>query len=292
MIQSLSGLRHLSSGKVREIYEVPPDRLLLVATDRVSVFDVILPDLVPDKGRVLTALSAFWFEHTNRIISNHVISCDPADMPEVAKEVAGRAMLVHAAIPVRMECVVRGYLFGSAWTEYRTSGTINGDPAPSGLRQAERLPEPRFTPSTKAEVGSHDVALSKSEAVSLVGNELYEKLRSASLGLYESGRRHAENRGVILADTKFEFGICEGDVMVIDEMMTPDSSRYWPVSQWRPGSAPPSYDKQYVRDFMDAMGWDHEPPAPHLSFEAITRTRDTYVEVYEVLSGRSFQEWY
>jgi phosphoribosylaminoimidazole-succinocarboxamide synthase len=287
-----TALPHVYSGKVRELYEVGHDRLLMVASDRVSVFDVVLPDEIPDKGRVLTGLSKFWFERTRGIAANHLISCDPTDFPETAGDVGGRAMLVRATRPVRLECVVRGYVFGGAWKEYTEVGTIGGLRVPAGLRQAERLPEPVFTPTTKAEVGDKDIPLTPDEAIALVGAEQYEELRDLSIRLYTHGVAHAENCGVILADTKFEFGEIDGGPIVIDEMMTPDSSRYWPADEYRPGTSPPSFDKQFVRDFMDATGWDHTPPAPHMSPDAIANTRARYREAYELLTGESLDDWF
>jgi phosphoribosylaminoimidazole-succinocarboxamide synthase len=286
-----SGLPHVYSGKVRELFEVGMDALLMVASDRISVFDVVLPDLVPDKGRVLTALSSFWFDRTAAIVPNHVISCDPTDFPEIAGDVAGRATLVHAARPIRLECVVRGYVFGGGWSEYEANGTVGGFAVPAGLRQADKLPEPLFTPTTKADSG-HDVPLTASEAAELVGADVYEQLQDLSLRLYEHGARHAESCGLILADTKFEFGERDDDVIVIDEMMTPDSSRYWPRDKYRPGTVPPSFDKQYVRDFMDSTGWKHEPPAPNMPAEVIANTRAKYVEAYELLTEHAFSDWY
>ncbi|HEX5097702.1 MAG TPA: phosphoribosylaminoimidazolesuccinocarboxamide synthase [Acidimicrobiia bacterium] len=286
-----TALPHLYSGKVRELYEVGHDRLLMVATDRVSVFDVVLPDAIPDKGRVLTGLSYFWFEHTKDLVPNHVISADPTDFPETAGPVDGRAMLVRATRPVQMECIVRGYCFGHGWKEYADVGTVGGFRVPAGLREAERLPEPLFTPSTKTDEG-HDVPIDKDEAIALVGAEQYEKLRDMSLALYEYGARNAEECGILLADTKFEFGELDGKLLVIDEMMTPDSSRYWPRDEYRVGGSPPSFDKQYVRDFMDATGWNHEPPAPNLSPEAIANTQARYRECYEQLTGESLDDWF
>jgi len=285
------GLPHLYSGKVRELFEVGMDALLMVASDRISVFDVVLPDLIPDKGRVLTALSNFWFDRTRDVVANHVISSDPTDFPEIAGDVAGRATLVRAARPIRLECVVRGYVFGSGWSEYQAKGTVGGFTVPPGLRQAEKLPQALFTPTTKAEAG-HDLPLTASEAAALVGADVYEKLRDLSLRLYELGARHAESCGLILADTKFEFGERDGDVILIDEMMTPDSSRYWPRDKYRPGTAPPSFDKQYVRDFMDSTGWMHEPPAPRMPAEVIANTRAKYVEAYELVTDNAFSDWY
>jgi phosphoribosylaminoimidazole-succinocarboxamide synthase len=286
-----TGLPHLYSGKVRDLFEVGMDALLMVATDRVSVFDVVLPDVIPDKGRVLTALSYFWFERTQDLVANHVISCDPTDFPEIAGDVAGRATLVHAARPIRLECVVRGYVFGHGWSEYEERGTVGGFEVPAGLRLADPLPEPLFTPTTKAESG-HDVPLTASEAIELVGGDVYERLRECSLALYRRGAEHAENCGLILADTKFEFGERDDEIIVIDEMMTPDSSRYWPRDAYAPGSSPPSFDKQYVRDFMDSTGWTHEPPAPAMPADVIANTRAKYVEAYELITDLAFSEWY
>ena len=287
----LPALPHVYSGKVREVYEAGHQRLLLVASDRISVFDVVLPDPIPDKGRVLTGLSSFWFDQTAGIVANHVVSVDPTDFPETAGPVAGRAMLVRATRPVRLECVVRGYVFGGGWKEYEALGTIGGFAAPTGLREAERLPEPLFTPSTKAETG-HDEALTAEQAMALVGRDRYERLRDASLRLYEHGSRHAASCGLILADTKFEFGEVDGELVLIDECMTPDSSRYWPADGYEPGTSPPSFDKQFVRDAMDATGWDHEPPAPRVPQAVIDGTRARYVEAYETLTGAAFDDWY
>ena len=236
-----SALKHIYSGKVRELYEVSHDRLLMVATDRVSVFDVVLADVIPDKGRVLTALSAFWFDATADIVANHVVSADPTDFPEIAGDVAGRAMLVRTTRPIRLECVVRGYLYGSAWTEYRETSTIGGIPARAGLREGEKLDEAVFTTTTKADAG-HDMALNPAEAIEAVGRDRYDHLRTVSLALYERGAAHAAGRGFVLADTKFEFGEIDGQIVLIDECMTPDSSRYWPAETWRPGAPQPSFD--------------------------------------------------
>lgn len=285
-------LKHLYSGKVRDLYEVDHSSMLMVASDRISVFDVVLPDLVPDKGRVLTALSSWWFEQTAALVANHVISADPTDLPEMAgDDVAGRAMLVRLTRPVPMECVVRGHLFGGGWSEYQASGTVGGFAVPAGLREAERLPEPLFTPSTKVDAG-HDLPLTKGEAIALVGEDRYEQLRSRSIELYEFGARHAASRGVILADTKFEFGILDDEILVIDEMMTPDSSRYWPAEAYVVGTAPPSFDKQYVRDHMTATGWNKEPPAPSMPRSVIDNTRAKYVEAYEMITGLAFDDWF
>ncbi len=286
-----TALPHLYSGKVRELYEVSHDALLMVASDRVSVFDVVLPDEIPDKGRVLTGLSHYWFEQTKGIIPNHVISCDPTDFPETAGEVGGRATLVRATRPIRLECVVRGYLFGSGWSEYSEQGTIGGQRAPAGLQLAQQLPALFFTTTTKADEG-HDMPLTPDEAIALVGGDVYEQVKEASLRLYEFGAARAASQGLILADTKFEFGDLDGEIIAIDEMMTPDSSRYWPRDEYRVGESPPSFDKQFVRDYMDGTGWGHEPPAPRMPADVVTATRAKYVEAYELITGEGFDDWY
>jgi phosphoribosylaminoimidazole-succinocarboxamide synthase len=285
-------LPHHYTGKVRDLYEVDHDRMLVVASDRISVFDVVLPNEIPDKGRALTALSTFWFEQTASVWPNHLVSSDPTDFPETAgPEVAGRAMLVRAARPVRLECIARGYLFGSAWSEYEAAGTVGGRELPSGLRQAERLPEPLFTTTTKAETG-HDEALGEAEAAALVGDDVYGEVREATLAVYAHAAAHAESCGLILADTKLEFGAVDGRVMVIDEMCTSDSSRYWAADEYTVGGSPPSFDKQFVRDHYLGIGWDQVAPAPPLPPEVIRGTRSRYVEAYEMLTGRSFDEWF
>jgi len=285
-------LPHAYTGKVRDLYDVDHERMLVVASDRVSVFDVVLGDVVPDKGRALTAISTFWFEATADLAPNHLISSDPTDFPETAgADVAGRAMLVRATQPVRLECIGRGYLFGSAWSEYEHRGTVYGRPMPSGLRQAERLPEPIFTATTKAESG-HDEPLTEGTAADLVGGELLERIRDITLRVYGFGAGLAEQRGLILADTKLEFGTIHGELLVIDEMLTPDSSRYWPADEYRIGTSPPSFDKQYVRDYYLGTDWDQTPPAPRLPRDVISGTRSRYIEAYELLTGRSFDEWH
>ena len=286
------GLQHVRSGKVRDIYEVDHDRLLIVASDRISAFDVVMDEPIPDKGRVLTGLSTFWFERTTDLVANHVISADPTDFPETAgADVAGRAMLVRRATPLPMECVVRGYLFGSAWSEYQKESTVNGMPMPSGMQQAEQLPAPIFTPSTKADEG-HDVALTRDEAIALVGAERHAELERLSIELYQFGAELAATQGIIVADTKFEFGEIDGAIVLIDEVLTPDSSRLWPADEYRLGTSPPSFDKQYVRDHFDSVGWDHEPPAPPLPADVIAGTRARYIEAYERITQASFDQWY
>ena len=286
-------LPHLYSGKVRDLYDAGDDRILMVASDRVSVFDVVLPDLIPDKGRVLTALSTYWFDRTADLLPNHVLSVDPADFPAAARPDAdGRATLVRRTDPVPMECIARGYLFGSAWKEYRTQGTVQGRTMPTGMQEAEVLPEPLFTPTTKADEG-HDLPMTDVEAVALVGADVFARLRDAALAIYARGAEHAAARGIILADTKFEFGTtADGELLLIDEVMTPDSSRYWPADSYAPGGSPPSFDKQYVRDHYLAIGWDQKPPAPPVPPEVVVGTRARYVEAYERITGRSFADWY
>jgi phosphoribosylaminoimidazole-succinocarboxamide synthase len=285
-------LPHLYRGKVRDLYDAGQDRLLMVASDRVSVFDVVLPTPIPDKGRVLTAISSFFFDLTEDLLANHVISVVPSDFPDEARPDAdGRAMLVCRTEPIRMECIARGYLFGGAWAEYTERGTVQGRQMPAGMREAERLPEPMITTTTKAESG-HDLPMSDGEAVALVGAETFARIRDAALAIYERGARHAEDRGIILADTKFEFGTAGGELLLIDEVLTPDSSRYWPQDQYAPGGSPPSFDKQYVRDHYLATSWDRTPPAPELPPEVVAGTRARYVDAYERLTGLAFADWF
>ena len=289
---SAIGLPKLRSGKVRDVYEVSDDYLLMVASDRISAFDVVLDQPIPDKGRVLTGLSAFWFDATEDLVPNHLVSADPTDFPSTAgPEVAGRAMLVRAAKPVLMECVVRGYLFGSAWSEYQKSGTVNGEPLPEGMAQADQLPDPIFTPTTKADEG-HDQALTVDEAIALVGKARYDELRDLSIAIYRFGATTASMRGIILADTKLEFGEVDGRLILIDEVLTPDSSRFWPADAWEPGTSPPSFDKQFVRQHLLSTGWDGNPPAPPLPDDVVSGTRSRYIEAYEKLTESSFADWY
>jgi phosphoribosylaminoimidazole-succinocarboxamide synthase len=282
----ITGLPLIHRGKVRETYEIDDRHLLLVATDRLSAFDVVFDQPIPDKGEVLTRLSVWWFAELASLGRTHFVSADPAEMPEAAAtpELAGRSMLVRRADRVDAECVVRGYLAGTGWAEYQRSGTVCGHELPDGLREADRLPEPIFTPSTKAEVG-HDENITREQLGELVGPGLAAKLEERSIALYEAGARRAEDVGLILADTKFEFGYIDGELAVIDEVLTPDSSRFWDGARYAPGSSPPSFDKQFVRDFVAASGWNKEPPAPALPEEVISGTRDRYVAAYERITG-------
>lgn len=287
MTTHLEGLPLIHRGKVRETYEVDDRHLLLVATDRISAFDVVFDQPIPDKGAVLTRLSAWWFEQLADLGRSHFVSADADALPEPAAALADRSMLVRRADRVDAECVMRGYLAGSGWAEYQRSRTVCGHRLPDGLREADRLPEPIFTPSTKAEVG-HDENISRSQLADLVGFELAGQLEARSIALYAEGARRAEEVGLILADTKFEFGYIDGELAVIDEVLTPDSSRFWDRERYAPGSSPASFDKQFVRDFVAASGWNKEPPAPVLPEEVIRGTRDRYVAAYERLTGRTW----
>jgi len=288
----LNGLAPHRQGKVRDIYELD-DRLLMIATDRISAFDYVLASGIPDKGKVLTQLSAFWFEQTRDIVPNHVISTDVAQYPVEfradAAMLAGRSMLVRKTSPVPIECVARGYLSGSGWKDYVATGAVCGVALPAGMRESDRLPQPIFTPATKATSG-HDVNISEAEAGRLVGETLIATLRRLTLELYAFGTAHAESHGIILADTKFEFGLTEDEsVMLIDEVMTPDSSRYWPKDQYRPGGPQPSFDKQYVRDYLAQTKWTKQPPVRSLPEDVVGRTQETYLEAFRRFAGRPLQ---
>ena len=285
-------LPHRYSGKVRDIYDAGDDRLLLVASDRISAFDVVMAEPIPDKGRVLTAVSAFWFEVLADVVGSHLISTDATDFPAGAQDpdLAGRSMLVRRAEMLPIECIVRGYLTGSAWKEYRRDGTMHGTPLPDGLLESSQLPEPVFTPSTKADAG-HDENISFAAACDLIGSELAERARDIALALYGRGAALAADRGIIIADTKFELGLIDGELVLADEVMTPDSSRFWPADRWIPGTTPPSFDKQPVRDFLDALDWDKQPPPPPLPPEVVDATHERYVEAYERITGRRFADW-
>ena len=275
------------------MYDVGDDTLLIVASDRLSAFDVVMAEPVPEKGRVLTAISAFWFEYLADVAPNHLISTELAEFPAGAQapELSGRSMHVKKAEMLPIECIVRGYVAGSGWKEYSTSGTIHGETLPTGLEKSDKLPEPIFTPSTKAADGLHDENISYATAVDMVGNELAEQARSISLELYSRAADYAAERGIIIADTKFELGLIDGELTIADEVLTPDSSRFWPADHWQPGSTPPSYDKQPVRDFLDSLDWDKTPPPPPVPDEVIASAAARYIEGYERLTGRSFSDW-
>lgn len=283
----LPGIPRYARGKVREMYDLG-EQLLMVASDRISAFDVVMREPIPGKGIVLTALSAFWFRQTAHIVPNHLITADvrdyPARLQPFADQLDGRSMLVHRAERIDFECVVRGYLAGSAWAEYRERGTVAGEPLPAGLLESQRLPRPLFTPATKAPTG-HDVNITVAEMAASLGEELTQQLAATSIALYEFGERLAAERGLILADTKFEFGLLGGRLLLIDELMTPDSSRYWPADGYQPGRPQPSFDKQYLRDYLVSIGWNREPPPPPLPPEVVRVTSEKYREAYLRLVG-------
>jgi phosphoribosylaminoimidazole-succinocarboxamide synthase len=284
---SLQGLTLWRKGKVRDVYEVGTDRLLMVATDRLSAFDVVLPTPIPDKGAVLNQISLFWFRHLEDVVPNHVVSGSPEDEPGHASDretLAGRSMLVQRTEPVAAECIVRGYLAGSGWKEYQATGKVCGIALPSGLKESDRLPEPIFTPSTKAETG-HDQNISFAELAKIVGDDRAAELRDLSLRIYARAAQHAETRGIIIADTKFEFGERNGRLVWIDEALTPDSSRFWPQDTYRPGASQPSFDKQYVRDWLETLTWDKRPPGPSLPADVVARTREKYLDAYARVVG-------
>jgi phosphoribosylaminoimidazole-succinocarboxamide synthase len=286
----------LRSGKVRDLYAVGQDRLLLVASDRLSAFDVVLPTPIPDKGRVLTGLSRFWFERTADLVPNHLVGVAPEDIPSGrpadADELRGRMMLCRRVDPLPIEVIVRGYLAGSGWKDYGRTGAVCGIPLPAGLRESERLPEPLFTPSTKAEEG-HDENISIDQAAELIGRAAADRVAELAIALYRRGAEIAEPAGVILADTKFEFGIdpATGELLLIDEVMTPDSSRFWDAADYTPGRSQASFDKQYVRDYLETLDWDKTPPGPELPAEVVAGTRARYVEAFERITGASFQRY-
>ena len=277
-------------GKVRDVYAVDPDRLLIVATDRISAFDVVLPNAIPGKGRVLTAMTLFWLDLMGEIVPSHLISADPEEYPAQlrrhAAELAGRSMLVRRADVVPFECVVRGYFAGSGWKDYQKSGAVGGVPLPPGLRESDRLAEPIFTPATKEETG-HDINVSEAEMAEAVGAELTIRLKQLSLAIYRKAADYAATRGIIIADTKFEFGRIGGEIILVDEVLTPDSSRFWFAAQYAPGQPQPSFDKQYVRDYLESIPWNKQPPAPELPAEVVRRTSEKYLEAYRLLTGRS-----
>ena len=300
---SLEGLTLHRRGKVRDVYAIG-DALLIVATDRISAFDYVLGSGIPDKGKVLTQLSGFWFERMGDLVPHHLISMDPETYPEPARRHAdvlrGRSMLVRRTNPIPVECVARGYLSGSGWKEYQQTGTVCGVKLPAGLRESDRLPAPIFTPATKEESG-HDINISEEQAGRLVGSDLIGRLKALSLEIYRRGAAHAESKGIIVADTKFEFGLArrgahgagaardEEEIVLIDEVLTPDSSRFWPRGEYEPGHGQPSFDKQFVRDYLEQIRWNKQPPVPSLPDEVVRRTREKYTEAFRLLTGRELQ---
>ncbi len=286
-------LRHLYTGKVRDIYDAGDGNLLFVASDRISAFDVVLEEPIPDKGRVLTAMTAFWLDHLRDVAPNHLVSVDTADFPPAASalpDLAGRTMLVRRAEMLKIECIVRGYLSGSALAEYRSTGTMHGARLPPGLQEAARLPEPVFTPSTKAESG-HDENISFDQACTIVGDDTAAAARAISLAAYAAGAAWAAERGIIIADTKFELGFIDGELCLCDEVLTPDSSRFWPAAEWEPGRTPPSFDKQPVRDWLQSTGWDKTPPPPPLPDDVVVASRERYRMAYERITGLRLADW-
>ena len=283
-------LRLVNRGKVRDIYQVGAN-LLIVATDRISAFDVVMDDPVPDKGKILTKISIFWFERLSSIIDNHMITADPDEYPEACKPykeyLVGRSMLVHKAKPLPVECVARGYLSGSGWLEYRSLGSVSGISLPEGLEESSQLPEPIFTPSTKADLGTHDENISFEDTTHIVGEDIAREIRRISLEIYQYGRDLASKNGIIIADTKFEFGFVNNHLMLIDEALTPDSSRFWPMNEYEPGRAQKSFDKQFLRDYLNGLDWPKQPPPPKIPPEVIQITRGKYLELLERLTGKS-----
>ncbi len=279
----------LYRGKVRDTYPIDDETLLMVATDRISAFDVVLPTGIPNKGAALNQISAFWFDKTSHLITNHLIemAADRSDL-DIPDEIARRAMVVKKADRIDVECVVRGFITGSAWSEYRRSGTVQGNPMIEGLREGDPFPEVLFTPTTKAEVG-HDENMSFEEVVEMVGQEMAERLRDTTIEIYSYARDYALEQGIIIADTKMEFGTIDGELILIDELLTPDSSRFWDAEGYAPGKSQPNYDKQFVRDWLDDFGWDHEPPAPELPQDVVSRTIERYTEAYLKLTGRALK---
>jgi len=289
-ITAFKSLTLKGRGKVRDIYDLG-DRLLIIATDRISAFDVVMPNPIPDKGRVLTQLSRFWFDMTKKIVTNHVVSTKVEDFPKECKPyqeiLRDRSMLVVKTNPFPIECVVRGYLSGSGWEEYKKRGEVCGIPLPKGLLESSKLEEPIFTPATKAEIGLHDENITMERVEKIVGKEVAQRLKSLSLTIYKMARDFAEGRGILIADTKMEFGVKDGKLFLIDELLTPDSSRFWPKDDYRTGSSLKSFDKQFLRDYLLSIKWDKSPPAPELPEEIIQKTREKYLEAYERLVGKS-----
>ena len=290
----MSVVAPLYTGKVRDIYDAGPGLLLLVASDRISAFDRVFGDPIPDKGRVLTAMTTFWCEALEGVAPTHLVSVDPAQFGALAQQIPdleGRAMLVRRAEMLPVECIVRGYITGSAWREYQKTGTMHGAPLPAGLVESDRLPEPVFTPSTKASEG-HDENISFDACAALIGEELARRARDVSLAAYRLGAERALERGIVIADTKFELGLIDGELTICDEILTPDSSRFWPAEEWHPGASPPSLDKQPVRDWAEGTGWDKDSPPPPMPPEVVAATSARYVAAYEELTGRRFSDWW
>jgi len=295
---SLSDLKLHRRGKVRDVYEIDDDSLLIVATDRISAFDYVLGSGIPDKGKVLTQISRFWFDRLKAVVPNHIISMDPADYPADAQSSAamlkGRSMLVKAAEPLPIECVARGYLSGSGLKDYQKTGAVCGHQLPAGLRDSDRLPQPIFTPATKEQSG-HDINISEADAATLVGQAVFDKVRTLTLNIYSEGVAYAEKLGIIIADTKFEFGILPGAgapedrIILIDEVLTPDSSRFWPKDVYAPGGPQPSFDKQFVRDYLESIAWNKQPPVPSLPPDVIAKTREKYIEAFRRLTGKELE---
>ena len=280
-------------GKVREVHDVGDGRLVMVTSDRISAYDVVMPTEIPGKGQVLTGLSIHWFQRMADLVPNHLLGWRLSEMPDGwrRKELAGRVMLVKALDMLPVECVVRGYLIGSGWRDYRATGATSGVTLPPGLRQADRLPAPIFAPAAKAEVGEHDENITMDDVVAAVGPDLAAEMERVSIAVYERAAADCAAAGIILADTKFEMGTAQGTLTLGDEVCTPDSSRFWPADTWQPGASPPSFDKQYLRDWLDRTGWDHSPPGPELPADVVAGTRERYVEAYERITGASFDEW-
>ena len=285
----LPGLKLFKRGKVRDVFDLG-DKLLIVATDRISAFDSVIPTPIPDKGKILNMLSLFWFDHTKKIIDNHIVTADvkkyPKELQKYADILDKRSVIGRKARLIEIECVVRGYLSGSAWAEYKEKGSVSGIKLPAGLKESSRLPEPIFTPSTKAETG-HDINITEAEMREAVGDNAADTLKTKTLEVYKAACKHAESKGIIIADTKFEFGEIDGKIILIDEILTPDSSRFWPKDTYKEGGPQKSYDKQFVRDYLLSIKWDKNPPAPPLTSEVVEKTREKYLEAYQKLTGRT-----
>jgi len=285
----LPGIKLFKRGKVRDVFDLG-DKLLIIATDRISAFDSVIPTPIPDKGKILNMLSLFWFDHTKKIIDNHVVTADvkkyPSELQKYSDILEGRSIIGRKADLIEIECVVRGYLSGSAWAEYREKGSVSGIKLPSGLKESSRLPEPIFTPSTKASTG-HDINITEAEMRKTVGDKTADVLKTKTLEVYKAACRYAESKGIIIADTKFEFGEIDGKIILIDEILTPDSSRFWPKDSYKEGGPQKSYDKQFVRDYLTAIKWDKNPPAPPLTEEVVRKTREKYLEAYRKLTGKN-----